>query len=310
MEEKPRKGKKKKSGGKRKKWSTVDFIIIGVLVVILAVCIGKLIQIGLTYKAGTDEYKSLQIYAEEIPESEEAAEEIGIPKLAIDYASLQEINSDFAVWLYIPLLDISYPVVQGVDNEIYLGQTFEKNNNIAGAIFLDFSNKKDFSDRHSIIYGHNMKNGSMFGKLKNFVRDEELCDTNPYFYLYTPEKAMKYRIVSYYITNETSPAYTFINSDEEYDDYYRMMISNSAYKCEEEIPEGANIVTLSTCYGKPNGPQRFVVHGMLVETESAEDVTVETQSETVVVETETAGEDASEEETGDVQETESSSEAA
>ncbi len=96
---------------------------------------------------------------------------IPVLKNPIDFTQLLSVNSDIVGWLRIRALDISYPVVQGKDNDYYLHRTFEKTDNFAGCLFVNSYNMGDFTDQNTIIYGHNMKNGSMFGKLKNFVND-------------------------------------------------------------------------------------------------------------------------------------------
>ena len=168
----------------------------------IVVCVGvigfsgyKLISTGLAYKEGEDEYSSLRKYTMEVAEAEvpqedkseaedsseqaqedtrtpvegvkqEQEQEPVVPPLQVDFASLEAINPDIVGWIYIEALDISYPVVHGEDNDFYLHRTFEKKDNFAGSIFVEYRNSGDFSDPNTIVYGHNMKNQSMFGKLK------------------------------------------------------------------------------------------------------------------------------------------------
>lgn len=131
----------------------------------------KLIGIYLDYKTGTDEYRDLQQYTTEItktpetpapkkteePQAESKPAEPSEPEpeplsypteppLAVDFESLKAINPDVKGWLYIEALDISYPVVQGPDNDAYLHTTYEGTSNFAGSIFLDYQNQGDFSD--------------------------------------------------------------------------------------------------------------------------------------------------------------------
>ena len=127
---------------------------------------------------------------------------------------------------------------------------------------MDEGASADFSDWNTFLYGHNMKNGSMFGKLKQFVRDEALCESNPYFYLFTKEGAYRYRIVSYYVTEDGSDTYVLPDSAEQAAQYLERVRAKSPYRCEDALPEGAPVVTLSTCYGAAGSTQRFVVHGV------------------------------------------------
>ena len=153
--------------------------VVLTVVLIAAICVFcyagyNLFHIYTEYKKGTDEYNSISEMAvtERDPDD---TEDLGQPEnqptapISIDFASLKSINDDVIGWIYMEALpQISYPVVQGEDNNTYLHQTYEKNYNFAGTIFIDYENKRDFSDCNTLVYGHNMKNGSMFGMLKKY----------------------------------------------------------------------------------------------------------------------------------------------
>ena len=100
----------------------------------------------------------------------------------IDLASLQGINNDAVGWIEIPDTSVSYPLVHTTDNTYYLTHTFDNKTNRSGSIFVEASNAADFSDLHTIIYGHNMKNGSMFAGLKNYS-DQSYAEAHPYIYV-------------------------------------------------------------------------------------------------------------------------------
>ena len=117
--------------------------------------------------------------------------------LKIDFEGLQAVNPDVIAWIDIPGLSISYPVVQGTDNAYYLHHLFTGEYNSSGSIFADWHNQPDFTDPNTIVYGHNMKNGSMFGTLSHY-QDQALWEASPYFYLYVPGKVLKYQIFSCY----------------------------------------------------------------------------------------------------------------
>ena len=111
--------------------------------------------------------------------------------------------------IYVDALpDISYPIVKGKDNQTYLHQTYEKNYNFAGTIFVDYENSGDFSDCNTLVYGHNMKNGSMFGHLKKFREDDKLYKQDKYFWILTPERNYRYEIITAYTTGVNSDTYT------------------------------------------------------------------------------------------------------
>ena len=107
----------------------------------------------------------------------------------IDFAELRKINEDIVAWIQIPGIDVDYPVVHGEDNEYYLHHTFQKEANKAGSIFLPYRNRADFTEQRVIIYGHNMKDGSMFGNLKKY-QDNAFRKESGTAYLYLPEKTM------------------------------------------------------------------------------------------------------------------------
>ena len=122
------------------------------------------------------------------------------PNLSVDHAALKAQNPDYKGWLYVPGLEISYPVVRGKDNDYYLHHTYEGTENTSGCIFIDSGCAKDMGDYNTFIYGHNMKNGSMFGSLKKLLTDPSPIVDNPYIYFYTEDGVYAYRTYSFQIT--------------------------------------------------------------------------------------------------------------
>ncbi len=261
-----------KKGGGKKGWKPIEVVILLAAVCVFLVSGYKLAGIFLEYKAGVDAYDSLQqryVIQGAAPEREEeetpeAADDlVEFPDIDVNYKALKEINEDFLGWLVIPVLELEYPVVQGEDNDYYMYRTFEREDNRAGSIFMDAWASPDLTDYNTFIFGHNMRNLSMFGKLKLLSRDEEMCAENPYFYIYTEDNIYQYLIVSYYVTRDGSSTYYLPVDGEDYEKYKSMVLRSTPYKCPEEIPEDQPMVTLSTCYGAAGGTQRFVVHGIL-----------------------------------------------
>ena len=243
----------------------IRLIVLAAAAVVFIVSCVNLFQIFSEYRKGEMEYTEIQEYAV-LPETEEeTADEDVFPMPDIDFEALKEINGDFCAWLYIPALDLNYPVVWNGDNETYLTRTFEGESNRAGCLFGDASNQPDFSDRNTLIYGHNMKNGTMFGSLSDFQKDENLAEQSPYFYIYTEDTAMRYQIIAYYTTTGDSNTYSLVHTDEEYDAWLQWIFRNNQFAGYEEemTAERPGIVTLSTCYGRAGGTERFVVHGVL-----------------------------------------------
>ena len=247
----------------------IRWIILAAAAVVFLVSCIQLFRIFFEYYKGKLEYAGIREYAV-LPEKEENAEEepeddFLMPE--IDFEALKEKNDDFCAWLVIPALEVNYPVVWCGDNDTYLTKTFEGGTNSAGCLFVDGANSPDLTDRNTLIYGHNMKNGAMFGTLSDFLQKEELAAEDPYFYLYTEDRAMRYQIIAYYTTAGDSSTYTFLNTDEEYDSYLAWIRRNDPFEGDEEavLKERPRNVTLSTCYGRAGGTTRFVVHGALTE---------------------------------------------
>ncbi|MDY4694123.1 MAG: class B sortase [Blautia sp.] len=261
-----KKQKKKKSKG--------DVLLT--LVLIVAVCVFcyaafNLHHIYSEYKKGTDEYNRIEQMAvttrdpdENETEDPDSTENVKVP-MNIDFASLKSVNDDVIGWIYVEALpDINYPVVQGKDNETYLHRTYEKNYNFAGTIFVDYENKNDFSDCNTLVYGHNMKNGSMFAQLKKFSQDDETYKKSKYFWIFTPEKNYRYEIISAYTTGVNSDTYTlFKGPGEEFMEYLKKIRGYSEIQTDSgEMTVKDKIVTLSTCTG--NEATRYVVQGKRV----------------------------------------------
>lgn len=187
------------------------------------------------------------------------------PDIEVDFEGLKAINPDVVAWLYVGGPDISYPVVQGEDNEYYLHNTLENKKNSSGSIFMDWEVKTDLSSWNTFIYGHNMKNGSMFGHLKDFIRNSKTYEKDKYIYVFIPEGIYRYEIFSYYLDATDSKMYYTCDNFKEYRAYLREATKLSVRECEAKAPDDRNIVTLVTCSGSGSAKQRFFVHGTFVD---------------------------------------------
>ncbi len=216
--------------------------------------------------------EDMQLPASVITDMDESGETVEIPPpqyppLGIDMDQLKEINGDFRGWFYFPALEISYPVVQGEDNDYYLKHSFEDEKSNSGSIFMDCGAAPDFSDRNTFVFGHNMRDGSMFGTFKKLVDDPSLLDENPRFYIYMEDTVYTYEIFSYYMTKSDSNRYMIFSSDENYDLYTQWAVENSSYVSDVDLTERPNIVSLSTCYGSAGTSRRVLIHGALTAVE-------------------------------------------
>ncbi|MFQ9150692.1 MAG: class B sortase [Blautia sp.] len=240
------------------------------------------------YKKGDDEYSSLETYVTRETDGQEVTidetesefvyetesdvvtghtikKRLYSKKSIVDFDSLKKINSDLVGWLLIDSLGISYPVVQTDNNDYYLHKTFEKKDNFAGCLFIEYQNHSDFSDNNTIIYGHNMKNGSMFGKLRKILEDG-VYSKDPYFWIYTEEKVYKFHVFSARTVNVDSESYTLqFATPEDFQNYLNDVSGKSELKCDQvSVDANDKIVTLSTCTGDES--TRFVIQGKLVRT--------------------------------------------
>lgn len=259
---------------KKKKTLSIPLIAaLAVCLLVLGFSIWQLSGIYLEYKKGTDEYEDLQQYVkEEIPqetygevsdepaeereEETETDEEERLQRVSFD--ELKAINDEIAGWIEIPGTQISYPLMHTSDDVYYLNHTFSGNVNSAGSIFLETLNSPDFSDLHTIIYGHNMKNGSMFAGLKNYTSPSYLV-AHPTVYVDLADGTHAYQIFSCYETSADSDSYTIgFAPDEQYETFLQTLKSRSAYDTGVEVAVTDSIISLSTC--TRNGENRYLVH--------------------------------------------------
>lgn len=262
---------RQKRAGKSRKRNIISNIILVIAISIFFFSAYKLISIYMEYHKGSQEYASIvdEVIEIQMPDEDKDIEEeqdVTVhTTLNVDFAKLKNINDDVVGWIQFDEPDrINYPIVRGADNDKYLTTTFEGKTNSAGAIFMDASNAKDFSERNTFIYGHNMKNGSMFGQLRKF-KTKAYYEQNPYFYIYTPDgKEVKYQIFAVCIVEDASRSYIkYYNNDEEYMDYLKYLKSIACYDTGVEVTADSKIVSLSTCTNVSD-TQRLLVHGVKI----------------------------------------------
>ena len=193
--------------------------------------------------------KSARFYASVVEEyvSEESEPEPSVPdwygKAEINLTELQEENPDVIGWILFENEKISYPVLYSGDNDAYLRHTYKKEYAIAGSIFVDGRNHPDFSDKKTLVYGHNLEDDdTMFGRLPRFL-DEEYLKDHRYFQIITSSAAYRYEILSTKIVTPTDDVYQYSEKDTE----------------KSELPE----IILSTCYN--NRKNRLILTSIRVD---------------------------------------------
>ena len=248
--------------------------------ILIVVCIAgmlfaavKLLLPLLEYRAGDALYLELSQSAVATPgrapvstaASEEAAIPTPMPMLQLDYKALQAENNEFYSWLYSSGTVINYPVVQGGNNSYYLNHLFNKERNSMGTLFVDAGNAPDFLDQNTIIYGHHMKNGSMFASLVNY-KEQTYYNVHPELLLFTPSGAYKVELFAAYITDGyvTNDVYNkSFDTEAEFLSFIEQAQAASDFMSDVEVTAEDHIVTLSTCTYEYD-EARYVVIGKLV----------------------------------------------
>ncbi|MCI2058338.1 MAG: class B sortase [Oscillibacter sp.] len=180
----------------------------------------------------------------------------------MDFSALQKVNRDVLGWIVIPGTVISYPMLQTSNNTYYLRHTWKKQSSVVGAIFLEHQNSGDFSDFNTVIYGHNMNNGSMFGSLKKYKK-KSWWAAHPIVYLTDGNGTRAYRIFAAYEVATAGETYQIgFPSDQAKQQFLDYCVSQSVIKTGVTPTVSDHVVTLSTCTGRGHAT-RWVVQAVL-----------------------------------------------
>lgn len=183
--------------------------------------------------------------------------------LELDLEALRQTNERVLGWIHIPDSPIDYPLLQVKDNNEYLRRAWDGTPNQSGCIFLECRNSRDFSDFNTLIYGHYMRNGKMFGSLHRY-QEQEYRDTHPYIYIVTDEEVHRYEVFAAYEADVVSDTYRLVFKD----DARKQTVLD--YYLDSSVVEGTvvptvedHILTLSTCTGTGTYDTRWVVQAVL-----------------------------------------------
>ena len=184
----------------------------------------------------------------------------------VDFTNLLSINSDTKGWIQVNGTNINYPFVQTIDNEYYLKRDFNKKNNSAGWVYIDYRNDVENFDRNTILYAHGRLNGTMFGSLKNIFESDWFDDVNNHVIkLSTLTENTLWQVFSvYHIPTTSDYLQTEFSSNEDFLEFVNMLEERSQYEFNVEFNESDKILTLSTCY---NDQERVVLHAKLIKRE-------------------------------------------
>lgn len=256
------------SGKKKKKGGLGSLIGLIVSLAVMAFALSRLIPILYDYNKANSVYDDLgeTVVSETDTDTEEELPDWA--KVTVDFDGLKAINQDVIGWIRFDDLDdfpIDYPILYADDNDTYLRHDLYGEEHTAGSIFLETLNASDLSDRYNILYGHNMRNGSMFGSLKKYKNDETMYEKSSYFTIYTRDAAMRYQIFAYEEVNTDSSIYTVgYGADEVYQALIDSILSSSLKDTGIVPSVDDRIVTLSTC-SSSGSSIRFVVHAVCVD---------------------------------------------
>ena len=198
------------------------------------------------------------------PEEGEAPEEAETSPVSVDFEALRQLGGDVIGWICLPDTVINYPVVQGRDNSYYLDHFPDGTSSVGGSIFADCACPSDFSGQNTILYGHNMRDGSMFALIDDYI-DPAFCEAHPFFYLNTPTQNYRVDIFAGFTTDPESFVYTTAFGEEsDFAAYLNTLRSLSDFSVPTELSSSDRILTLSTCtYSDLD--VRYVLFGRLAE---------------------------------------------
>lgn len=251
-------------------------ILIVIFLTVMVISVWKIWEIYSEYRTGEKAYNDISHMISLPPNTEEpqpsvttAPSEGTAPSSdedftnwpTVNFAALREINPDTVAWICIEGTEINYPVVQGEDNSFYLKHLFDGEWNGAGCIFLDYQNDASFSDRHSILYGHHMNNGTMFTDLEKY-KEQEFFDEHPFGLLITPEKNYKIEFFSGYVVAANENAWKVDFTETEFETWLQSAADHSCFSSEIIPRTSDHILTLSTCSYEFDDA-RFVLVGVL-----------------------------------------------
>lgn len=218
----------------------------------------KIIIIAEEYEVAEEEYDRIKSWTVTKEVSRETDENNIYSYKEIDWDGLKKINDDIVGWIYIPDTEVDYPIVKGETNDTYLRTTFEGKKSSAGAIFMECKNASDFSDKNTILYGHNMRNGSMFHCLNKFS-NREFFENHQIIQIYTPMWSRTYKVISVHTDISTGISYRVSFVDMSYEDWLDEMVSKTLLHG-QDASVYKDTISLSVCHGKSGTEDRMVIN--------------------------------------------------
>lgn len=250
-----------------------------VLVIGIVVCVAAISIYLVQEKIAAKVYEAMQAESVTIPAEIQNAEETenaerfweDVPE--VDFDTLWETNIDICAWIYVPGTQVNYPVLRNTQtsdlyDSYYLQHTVDKSEGLPGAVYMEPCNMPDFTDKNTVLYGHHMKNGSMFASL-DYYMDAVFMEENPYIYIVTPQKNIIYQVFGAVTYDDTHIMRNYdFTEDESYQAYLDSLASNGndADVLLEDLKATTQdrVITLSTCV-KNQDDKRLLVVAVLVD---------------------------------------------
>lgn len=262
--------------------------VIVILLVIAAVCLGCVGgYLFIQEQRAGEEYDTLREMVKSDSESDDEEEVASVSsdeeeeagteadstsvEIPIDFETLQAENPEIYAWITVDGTEVDYPIVQSAtDNSYYLTHTVSGESKTEGAIFTENYNTTTFEDPNTVIYGHNMRNGSMFASLHDFM-DKDFFDNHKDITIYTPDQILHYQIFAAYLTDDRHIMLSYDFSDDDVYEQYLYEIQSqrgvqSFVDDSVELDTDSKIITLSTCYANRDS-ERYLVQAVLTSTE-------------------------------------------
>lgn len=248
----------------------VRLVIIVVLLIVAAICMLVAANYFRNELKSKESAKESQKEVEQVEIDITKEEEKPAPEIPIDFASLQQKNPEVYAWINVAGTRIDYPILQTEDDEYYLNHTWLGEEAIAGSIYTQKYNSKDFSDYNTVIYGHEMRDGSMFKDLHRYLEDGFMKE-NQDVVIYTPEHIYKYKVFSAVIYDDRHLLYAYDFNNAEDRAAFLQSLKDSrdmrnVYADNLQVNADDKIITMSTCVGSEE-THRLLVNAVLVETQ-------------------------------------------
>lgn len=242
-----------KNKSSRKKKDGLYYVAIITLIMIVVFSAVQIYRIAAGYIADRDAYSDVRDIADPADTDD------------IDWNALRKTNPDVIAWIRLEDSNIDYPIVQGSDNDYYLHTRFDGTAAGSGTLFADYRSESPFGQFNTVVYGHHMKDGSMFGNLKKF-KDIEYAERHRSFSIFTPNGSYELELVAFLNCPYDSLIYDVNVSGQDRSKYIKWIEKNAEYTTDVIVDENDRLVVLSTCAYEYEGA-RYVVVGKITDKE-------------------------------------------